>query len=481
MQMLAESLVLALVGGALGLLLAYLAIPVAQAVSAGSIPRVADVTIDRTVLFFVLAASVSTSTVFGLAPALRLSRTGTAAVLKQGGRTSAGLAGRGLRSALLVGEVALSLMLLVGGVLLLRSFANLTRVDPGFDAERVLAFQVSLPAASYQDSAQVQQYYDRLLSGLATAPAVSSASAVQTLPMRGSYVLSVTIQGQPPLPPGEGHSANYRAVTPDYFSTLRIPVLGGRTFSTQDSTTSPPVAIVDETFVQRHYPGEEAVGRRINIGNGTQGAEIVGVVGSVNYSGLHESPAPTMYMPMTQDGFLTVWVMVRTNDDLAFLTSTVREVVNSLDPAVPAYAVTPLAVVMDESVAQRRFSLLLVLLFGLVALFLAAVGLYGVVSYTVSQRTREIGLRMAIGARSRDVLTLIVGGGMKLALLGVAIGVPGALAGSLVVESMLFGVDRTDPASYAVTAALLLVITAVACYIPARRALQVDPTVTLQE
>ena len=481
MQMLSESLVLALVGGALGLLLAYLAIPAVQLLGAGSIPRVADVAIDRTVLSFVLAASVLTGVIFGLVPALQLSRTGVASALKEGGRSSTGAGGRWLRSTLLVGEVALSLMLLVGAALLLRSFANLTRVDPGFDAEGVLAFQISLPPATYPDSARVQQYYNRLLSGLEAAPSVSSAAAVQTLPMRGSYNLAVTIQGQPAPRPGEGHTANYRAITPAYFSTLGIPVLRGRTFSTQDATKSPRVAIVDEAFVQRHYPGEDAVGRRIDIGNGTRGAEIVGVVGSVNYSGLDEIPTPTMYMPVTQDGFFTMWVMARTSLDPASLTGTVREVVRSLDPALPAYSFTPLAAVVDESVAQRRFSMLLILLFGLVALFLAAVGLYGVVSYTVSQRTKEIGLRMAIGAKPRDVLTMILGGGMKLAVAGIAIGVVGALAASRIVESMLFGLDRTDPITYAATTALLLVIAAAACYIPARRALRVDPIAALQQ
>ena len=481
MQMLSESMVLALVGGVLGLLLAYLAIPAVQSLSAGSIPRVADVTIDRTVLFFVLAASLVTGIIFGLVPALQLSRTGAGAVLKEGGRSSVGSGGRWLRSTLLVGEVALSLMLLVGAALLLRSFSNLTRVDPGFDAEGVLAFQVSLPEASYSGRAARVQYYDSLLSRLAAVPSVASASAVQTLPLRGDYVLSVTIQGQPEPPPGETPSANYRAITPGYFSTLAIPVLRGRTFSSQDSETSVPVAVVDEAFVQRHYPGEEAIGRRIDIGNGTVGAEIVGIVGSVNYSGLDAVPTPTMYMPVTQDGFGTMWVMARTSGDPSALTGTVRAIVKELDGTLPAYSITPLATVLDESVAQRRFSMLLILIFGLVALFLAAVGLYGVVAYTVSLRTKEIGLRMAIGAQPRDVLKLIVGGGMKLAMVGVVVGTIGAFAASSIVETMLFEVETTDPVSYAATAGLLLVIAAVACYIPARRAMRVDPMVTLQE
>jgi putative ABC transport system permease protein len=372
-------------------------------------------------------------------------------------------------------------MLLVGAALLLRSFSNLTNVDPGFDADGVLAFQVSLPAASYPDAARVQQYYDALLSRLAVVPSVTSAAAVQVLPMRGSYVLSVTIQGQPTPRPGEEPSANYRAVTPEYFSTMAIPLLQGRAFSSHDAAMSTPVALVDDAFVQRHFPGEDAIGRRIDIGNGTNEAEIVGIVGSVNYSGLDAVPAPTMYVPVTQDVFNTMWVMARTSGEPVALTGTVREIVKDIDPTLPAYSITPLATVLDDSVAQQRFSMLLILLFGFVALFLSAVGLYGVVAYTVSLRTREIGLRMAIGAQPRDVLSMIVGGGMKLAVVGVVLGVLGALGASQMVESMLFEVDKADPTSYAATAGLLLAIAAIACYIPARRAMRVDPMVALQD
>lgn len=480
-QMLSESLILAVVGGGLGLLLAYLAIPAVQSLSAGSIPRVADVSIDSTVLLFAFAASVLTGIIFGLVPAIQMSRTGTSHALRDGGRSSVGSSGRWLRGALLVGEVALSLVLLVGGALLLRSFANLTGVNPGFNAQGVLAFQVSLPQASYPDDANVRQYFDTLLTRLSTVPSVESASAVQTLPMRGSYVLSVTIQGQPEPRPGEEPSANYRAITPDYFSTMEIPLRRGRGFTSHDTATTPPVAVIDEAFAQRHYPGEDPIGRRLDIGNGTDGAEIVGIVGSVSYGGLDAVPAPTMYMPVTQDGFNTMWVLTRTSGDPSALTTTVRNVVKELDATLPAYSVTPLTTVLDESVAQRRFSMMLLVLFGVVALLLAAVGLYGVVSYSVSLRTKEIGLRLAIGAQPRNVLTMIVGGGMKLAGVGVALGLAGSFGASQLVESMLFDVDKADPTSYVVTTVLLLAIAAVACYIPARRAMRVDPIVTLQE
>ena len=481
MQMLAESLVLSLTGGALGLLLAYLAIPAIQTLSAGSIPRVADVSIDGSVLGFTLVASLLTGVIFGLVPAWQASRAGAGSALKEGGRSSVGSGGKWMRSALLVAEVALSLVLLVGAALLLRSFSKLTNVNPGFNPQGVLAFQVSLPAASYADDGKVLQYYDRLLERLAATPSVTSAAAVQSLPIRGSYVLSVVIHGQPTPAPGEEPSANYRAITPDYFATMGIPVLRGRAFTRQDATTGARVTIVDEAFARRHYPGEEAIGRRIDIGNGTDNAEIIGIVGNVNYTGLDALPTPTMYMSTAQDSFNTLWVMARTEGDPNALSGTVRQIVRDLDGRLPAYSMTPLAEVVSESVAQQRFSMLLILLFGGVALFLSAVGLYGVVAYTVSLRTREIGLRMAVGASPSDVLRMIVGGGMKLALLGVALGVGGALALSQLVKAMLFEVEPSDPASYAATAALLLVVAALACYIPARRAMRVDPMVTLQQ
>lgn len=481
-QMLSESLVLATVGGALGLLLAYLAIPAIQSLSAGSIPRVADVTIDGTVLLFVMGASLLTGVIFGLVPALQMSRTGAGAVLKEGGRSSVGSRGRWMRSALLVTEVALSLMLLVGAALLLRSFTKLTNVDPGFTAEGVLAFQVSLPQTAYPEDVNRLTFFDTLLELLAAAPAVRQVGAVQTLPMRGGYVLTFEIDGRPPARAGEEPSANHRVVTPDYFKALNIPVRRGRTFTRQDTATSPMVAVVDEAFAQRHFADQDPIGQRIDIGNGTDGSyEIVGVVGTISQDGLDATPTPTMYVPLTQDVFGTMWVVVGTSGDANALTGTVRQVLGGIDRTLPAYSITALTTVLEDSVAQRRFSMLLILLFGLVALFLAAVGLYGVVAYTVSLRAKEIGLRMAIGAQPRDVLRLILGGGMKLAAIGVVFGIVGAVAASTLVESMLFEVAPTDPASYAVTALLLLTIAAIACYIPARRALRVDPMITLQE
>ncbi len=481
-QMLVESLVLALAGGGLGLGLAYLAIAPLQTLSAGSIPRVADVTIDPTVLLFVLGASLFTGIVFGLAPAWQASRTGLGGVLKEGGRSSTGSGGRWIRHALLVVEVALSIVLLVGATLLLRSFARLTHVDPGFQPERVLAFHVSLPQKSYPQPPRLIAFYDALLEKLAAAPGVRSTGMIQTLPMQGSYVLSFAIQGRPPAKTGEEPSANYRVVSPDYFKTLGIPLRRGRFIDSHDVAGGHQVAVVDEAFVKQRFPEEDPLGHGIDIGNGTDGFyEIVGVVGNVHQSGLDAAPDPTMYVPYTQDVFSTMWMLARTDGDPASLAGAAREAVRAIDRTLPAYSLSPLSIVVSGSVAQQRFSMLLLGLFAAIALFLAAVGLYGVVSYTVRQRTREIGLRMAIGASPADVVRLVIGGGLRLVAIGVALGLAGSVALAGLIRSLLFDVAPSDPLSYALTAVVLLAVAFVACYMPARRAMRIDPVLALQQ
>ncbi len=482
-QMLAESLMLAAAGGALGVLVAYLAVRPLRTLSAGSIPRVHDVSIDWTVLLFALAVSLATGVIFGLAPAWQAARAGLSAVLKEGGRSSATAGGRRVRSVLLVAEVALSLVLLVGAALLLRSFARLMNVDPGFRAENVLAFRVSLPPVSYRDDPNRAAFFATLLSKLEALPDVRAAGMVQTLPLRGDYVLSFEIQGRPKTAPNAGPSANYRVVSPQYFPALGIPLKRGRLFTGRDNADKAPlVAVVDEAFAARHFPGEDPIGRGLDIGNGTDGFyEIVGIVGDVHHEALDAAAAPTMYVPYRQDVFSTMWVLARTDGDPMQRSGAAREAVRAIDALLPAYSMRPLAAVVSDSVAQRRFSMLVLTAFAGIALFLAAVGVYGVVAYSVSQRTQEIGVRIAIGAARRDVLALVIGGGMKLALAGVALGVAGALALSRLIAGMLFGVRPFDPASYAATAVLLLAIAALACYVPARRAVRVDPVIAIRQ
>ena len=480
-QMLAESMVLAVVGGVLGIGLAYLAVNPIQSLSAGSIPRASELAIDVRVLVFAFVVTLGTGVLFGLAPAWQVSRAGLSGVLKEGGRSAVTSGGRWVRNGLLVAEVALSIVLLVGATLLIRSFAKLTDVDPGFSPERVLAFRVALPPTSYPEPHNQVAFYDRLLEKLRATPGVESAAMVQQVPMRGGYILSFAVQGRPPARPGEEPSANHRVVSPDYLTTLGIPLLRGRWFSEADADKAPLVAVIDEAFAKRHFANEDPIGRGIDIGNGTDGFyQIVGVVANVHHDGLDTGTAPTMYVPFKQDVFSSMWMTVRVNGDPGQMAGAARQAVRDVDPSLPAYSITPMSDLVSESFAQRRFSMMLLGLFAFVALFLAAVGLYGVVAYTVSQRTQEIGVRMAIGAQRGDVLRMVVGGGMKLAIIGTAIGIAGALALASLVASMLFGVTPFDPASYAVTAGVLLAVAALACYVPARRAMSVDPLIALR-
>ncbi len=482
LQMLVESVVLALAVGGLGLLLAYLAVPAIQSLSAGTIPRVDDVTVDTRVLGFVALASMATGILFGLFPAWRATRSTVGSTLKEGGRGSASGGGRWIRNTLLVAEVAMSIVLLVGAALLLRSFSRLTNVDPGFDKEKVLAFQVGLPQLKYPQPPQRQAFFETLLERLDALPQVAGVGMVQTVPFRSDYTLSFEIQGRPPVQAGEGPSANYRVASPGYFAAMGIPLVRGRAFTDRDGVDAPKVAIVDQAFVNRHFPNEEPLGRGLDIGNGTDGFyEIVGVIGDVHQAGLAEAPEPTRYVPYRQDVFGQMWVVVRTEGDPTALSPLVRHTLQSLDSSVAAALMSPMQDVVENSVGQARFSMLLLGLFALIALFLASVGLYGVVAYSVSQRTQEIGVRMAIGAQGRDVMRMILGDGMKLALIGVAIGIAGALALSRVVSSMLYEVTRFDPVSYIVTPLVLLGVAMLACYFPARRAMRVDPILTLRQ
>ena len=482
LQMLCESTMLALAGGILGLLLAYLTIKPIQTLSAGSIPRAAGISIDGVVLTFAFAVSVVTGLLFGLIPALQASRSTIGSVLKEGGRSSTAASGRWLRNGLLIGEVAMSIVLLVLSALLLRSFARLTNVDPGFRPESVLAFRVALPNVSYPQDQHRIAFFDRLLERMDSLPQVMATGLTNTLPMRGDYVLSFAVKGRPPAKPNEEPSANYRVISPRYFEAMGIPLMRGRAFTPRDSEQAPKVAIVDEGFVKRHFPNEDPIGQAIDIGNGGEGfCEIVGVVGEVRQAGLDATPFPTMYVPYQQDAFSGVWVVTKTREDPAALAALARETVQKIDGALPAFAMTPLATVITDSLAQRRFSMLLLTLFAGIALFLAAVGLYGVVSYSVSQRTQEIGLRMAIGAQRGDVLRMVVGGGMRLAIVGVAIGVACALGVASFVGTMLFEVTPFDPASYVGTSVVLVAVAAFACFVPARRAMRVDPIVALRE
>lgn len=480
-QMLVEGAVLALASGSLGLALAYAALDPIRRLSAGGIPRVDEVSIDGGVLGFTLFVSLFTGMLFGLAPAWQGSRARLSEALREGSRASDGSMGRRARNALVTAEVALSLVLLIGASLLLRSFSRLSGVDPGFRPENVLTFSISLPGHAYPEDHDRTQFYDTLLEQLRSLPRVKSAGMVQSLPLRDDYSLSFAIQGRPDPAPGDEPSANHRVVSPDYFETLGIPLERGRAFDERDTARAPMVAIVDEAFVRRHFPDEEPLGRGIDIGNGTDGFyEIVGVVGDVRHDGLEQSAHPTMYVPYPEDVFSTMSVVLRTDTDPEFLAADVRDAVRGIDGSLPPYAMRTLASVVSESLAERRFSMLLFGLFAGIASFLAAVGLYGVVSYTVSQRTREMGLRLAVGASGSALMRTMMGQGMKPALAGVGIGLAAAFALARFLETLLYGVTPFDPASYAVTATALLGVATLASFVPARRASRLDPLIALR-
>lgn len=480
-QMLTEGAILALVGGALGLVLAYTALGPLRRLSAGTIPRVDEIAIDGGVLAFTLALSFLAGLLFALAPAWQSSRSRPSEALRDGSRSSVTSGSRRARSALVAGEVALSLVLLVGASLLVRSFRGLSSVDPGFRPENVLTFTTSLPAGDYPEDPQLIQLYDALLERLRALPRVRSVGMVQTLPIEDDYFLSFTIEGRPAPPPGEEPSANYRVVSSGYFQTLGIPIARGRSFDPRDGARPPLVAIVDEAFVRRHFPDEDPLGRGVGVGNGRDVVyEIVGVAGDVHHDGLNLAPHPTIYLPYPQDAFRTMSIVLRADSDPLPLALDVRDVVREIDRSLPAYSVRALEDVVSESLGERRFSMLLLALFAGMASFLAAVGLYGVVSYTVSQRTREMGLRLAVGAsRSSLMLTMMVQG-MKPALAGIGIGLAAALLLARLLETLLFGVTPFDPASYAAMALLLFLVAAFACFVPARRAAALDPLAALR-
>jgi putative ABC transport system permease protein len=479
-QMVGESLVLALAGGTAGLLLAYATIGPLRVLNAGSIPRISDVAIDARVLAFTLLLCLITGLLFGLVPAWQASRTNVVEAMKEGGRSSAGSTGRWLRNMVVVGEVALSLVLLVGAALLLRSFSRLLAVDPGFRAESVLTFRIALPQTSYKNAAERITFFDEFLERLRRVPRVTSAGMVQSLPVRDEYRLAVSVQGRP-APPGSALSENYRIITPGYFESLGIPLRRGRAFTEHDTSRSPLVAVVDEAFARRHFPGEDPIGRGLSLGNGTDGFfEIVGIVGDVRYGGLDAGQEPTIYVPYEQDLFGTMWIVARTEGEPTAIAADVRSLLKNLDRNIPAYSVSPLANVVSESLAQRRFSMLLLGLFAMIALLLASVGLYGVIGYSVSQRTQEIGVRLAIGASRGRVLGMVIGQGMKLVIAGAVIGVAGALTLARLVSTLLFGITPFDPASYAATVLTLIAVAVLACWFPARRALRVDPIAALR-
>jgi putative ABC transport system permease protein len=487
-QLMTESMLLAVLGGALGVLLAWWGLKLLIGLSPADIPRLENIRLDGRVLLFTLGISLLTGLIFGLAPALQTSHLNLSETLKEGGRTGGAAAGgrraQRIRGAFIVAEVALTLALLVGAGLLIRSFWRLQQVDPGFRPDHLLTLPLSLSGSNYTTGAQAVSFFERVQERLAALPGVVAVSATTgvMLPKLANSA-GFTIEGRPRDPNEQGLELPFDTVLPNYFQTMGVQLLKGRTFTAQDTQESPRVTIVNETFAKRYFPNEDPIGKRFTFGGpgpNTRWITIVGVVRDTKRQGLDQPIRIESWMPLAQSPAGSMDVVLRTIGDPLALSNSAREAVWSLDRDLPIPSIQTMEQILSERVAQRRLNMLLLGLFAMVALILAAVGIYGVMSYAVTQRTNEIGIRMALGAQTGDVVGLVLKHGMALTLVGVAIGLIATFMLTRLMASLLFGVSVRDPITFAAIAALLTGVALVACWIPARRATKVDPMVALR-
>jgi putative ABC transport system permease protein len=481
-QFLTESLVLSGLGGLLGLAIGKWGVDLLMVWASGFLPRAGEVTLDARVVVFTLIVSLLTGIAFGLAPALRVSRTDLHEDLKEGGRGGDGPRHGSLRKALVVAEIALALVLLAGAGLLIRSFQQLQRLDTGMQAKGVLTLRLTLPEAKYPAQESIVAFHRGLLERIAALPGVEAAGMINMLPLvQSGFNGDVNVEGRPEFAPGQSPLVEYRAVSPDYFRALGVPLIAGRFFNAADQGGAMPAVIINSALARALFPDEDAVGRRINSGV-SDWVTIVGVVGDVRQSGLTVAARPELYLPYAQAGGMvqSAGFVVRAQGDPLALAGAVRGAVHELDPAQPLYSVRTMEDVLGLAVADRRLNMLLLGLFAALAMVLAAVGIYGVMSYTVSQSTREIGIRMALGAERSDIVKLIVGQGAMLTGIGIAIGVGASMGLAQLIGSLLYGVSASDPLTYAVMVAALTCVALLACYVPARRATRVDPMIALR-
>jgi putative ABC transport system permease protein len=486
-QLLTESLLLSIAGGVVGLLLALWGISLLLSLAPEDLPRVRDVSLDGRVLGFTAGIALLTGLIFGLVPALQASKPNLNSTLKDAGRGSTeGGRHHIIRSGLVIFEVATALVVLVGAGLMIKSFLHLQKVDPGFNPDNALVVNLSLPQRKYPEDDQRSAFYSQLIQKVSTLPGVQSTGASCVLPLADDFVLGFDIQGRPPYAPGDEPSTNYYAVSTDYFKAMGIPLLRGRLFTEHDSKSAPRVAIINEKMAKEFFPDEDPIGKRIHVTNGpVLYREIVGIVGDVKHYGLDEKTSSQTYEPYLQEPFSFMSLVVRTAGDPTSLSAAIRSEVQSLDSEQPVSSIKTLDQILSTTIAQQRFAMLLFGVFGAVAMILAVVGIYGVMSYSVTERTHEIGIRMALGAGQRDVLKLIVGHGTILTLIGIAFGLGAAFVLTRFVitslmSSLLFDVSVTDLTIFAIFSASLTAVALAACIVPARRALKVDPMVALR-
>ncbi len=470
-QLLTESMLLALAGGAIALVVGQWGVELLRALQPANLPRMQELGISSSVLLFTFALSLVTGLVFGSAPALLISRSSLSETLKEGGRGSGSGGRHRLKGALVIAQVALSLVLLVGAGLQIRSFLHLMEVDPGFDSTNVLTMGVSLPDTKYTDAERQTAFIQQALENLKALPGVKSAAAVSTVPLGDSdLIYSLVVEGRT-VPKGQEPSANWYSVSPDYFQTLRIALVRGRVFTEHDDSTAKRVAVINESLARRIFPGEDPIGRQIRMGINSQAVrEIVGIVKDVKHYALESRFTMQMYEPYRQQTRDSMVFLLRTDTDPASLTSAARRAIFSLDKEQPVSEARTLEELVSASASQRRFNTLLIGFFAVVALVLAAVGIYGVVAYSVAQRTHEIGVRMALGAQKRDVFSLVLRQGMVLVVTGVILGLAGAMALTRLISQLLFNVSALDAATFLSTPLLLAAVALLACYLPARRA-----------
>jgi putative ABC transport system permease protein len=485
-QLLTESILLSVTGGVVGMLLSFAGVKGLVAITPKNTPRFNEIRVDWTVLLFTMLLSVATGLIFGLFPAVQATKPDSGEALKEGGRgASAGRGRHRVRNALVVAEVSLALVLLVGAGLMLRSFLRVLEADPGFRPEKVLTMNISLPQVKYGEPAKIRTFYQQVLERVRAIPGVEMPAT--TLPLLGGWQTSFMVEGQPEPPQGQMPSTDIARVSPDFHRAIGIRLLKGRYFTDQDTDGRPLVCIVDETMAQAYWPGEDALGRKLKFGRDPNSPwlTVVGVVGHVKNYGVDQESRVETYVPLMQNPNGAATLVVRTATDPTAVTAAIRKAVLSVDPEVPVYSVQPLAEILSNSRAQRRMAAQLLAVFSALALVLAAIGIYGVMSYSVTQRTHEIGIRLALGARENDIMRMVLGRGMVLTAVGVVIGMLMAFGMSIslvrATATILFRVSSTDPPTFASTPILLILVALLACYIPARRALRVEPMTALRE
>jgi putative ABC transport system permease protein len=482
-QLLTESVLLSGLGAAFGLLLAWAGARLLVNLNPNILPRAKEISLDASVVLFTIAIAGLTGILFGLAPAIHMAKTDLAAAFREGGRgNSIGFRRNALRSVLVVGEVALALVLLCGAGLLMRSFYHLQSMDPGFDPHDVLTFRTNLPGAKYKTDEQQEAFYTRALERIRALPGVTVAGAAQIFPLSGDdYILSFVQVGKPPVAVGNQPSAAFYAATPGYFGALRIPIKAGRDFTPRDNASAQPVAIISESMARQFYANENPLGQRLQIGGGSdKPAEIVGIAGDVRDTELESKGRAAMYRPAAQTPFGSMYFAVRTERDPAAAIAGVRAAIREMDAELPLDAVGTVDALVETSLSQRRFAMLLMGIFAGLALVLAMVGIYGVMAYSVTQATQEIGIRMALGAGRGDVVRMVLGYGALLMSAGIVAGVAASLGAGRLLASQLFEVKSYDPVTYALVGSVLIATALAACLIPAFRAMRVDPVIALR-